>query len=297
MTWAFILLGLSVGGLFFTLMLPAPEEHHLPWEEEAEGARTWLDQFAHRQQVQLSWAGIKVNALIFTGLRVGLSVSAAVGAGALLGPISGGCGAIGSWLVVQEWLRSRHDARLLQFADQFRETLQSIVNSLKANRSMAQALLQGHSDLIRVPGREDGLLAHELERMLEELRLGAPLDTVMHGLVTRVPLEEVQLFADAVNICRVRGGNLVQVLQTLVRLNVDRFQVRQEVRVQTAQKRGEGTIISLLPLGLLFTLTLIAPDYMEPLTSTFAGQAMIGVGLFFILLAYLISRAFTRIEV
>lgn len=291
------MLALVNAGLVLVLAAPGPDPVRAPWDEPPAAAGSWWQSFRRAQVRQLAAAGMEIDAGLFLALRGGAVLAGALGMWLLLGPVSSLCGGLAGWLLVQETLRSRQDARLLRFADQFREVLQSIASSLRSGRAMVQALEQARSDLLQVPGRERDLLAGEMSRLLEEMRLGASLETALRGLCGRVPLEEVRLFADAVAICRVRGGNLVEVLQTLIRLNVDRFQVRQEVRVQTAQKRLEGLIISVMPVIMLLLLVLVAPDYMAPLTGTAVGQAMVGTGLFLVLASYLITRSITRIEV
>ena len=292
------LLALVNAGLIFVLLQPAPVATAPDWDGSAtDGAADRWEQLRSGQATAAASVGLTMSPGTLLALRIGMAGAGALAMGLLLGPVSAVCGGIAGWLGVQEWLNARKEARLLQFADQFREVLQSITNSLRAGRAMQQALAQAQEDLLRIPGRHQGLMALELSHMLEELRLNHPLDQVIDGLQNRVPLEEVRLFADAVRICRIRGGNLVQVLQTLVKLNVDRFQVRQEIRVQTAQKRMEGSMMSVMPLVMLLLLTLIAPDYMAPLTRTVIGQALVGLGLLAVLVAFLINRNLTRIEV
>lgn len=292
------LLALMNAGLVFVLLQPSPSVRIPDWDGSDVDATP--DRWAQLQSGQAALsgsAGLAVSPAAMLALRIGIAAVGAIAMGLLLGPVSAVCGGIAGWLGVQEWANGRREARLLQFADQFREVLQSITNSLRAGRAMQQALIQAYEDLLRIPGRQNGMMALELSHMLEELSLNHPLDQVIDGLQSRVPLEEVRLFADAVRICRIRGGNLVQVLQTLVKLNVDRFQVRQEIRVQTAQKRMEGAIMSAMPLIMLLLLSTISPDYMSPLTSTVVGQALIGLGLLAVLAAFLINRNLTRIEV
>lgn len=292
------LIALVNAGLVFIVLQPAPAVTAPDWDTStSESAPDRWEQLRSGQAVATASVGLTISPGAMLALRIGVAGAGAVAMGLLLGPVSAMCGGIAGWLGVQEWLNARKEIRLLQFADQFREVLQSITNSLRAGRAMQQALAQAQEDLLRIPGRQQGLMALELSHMLEELRLNHPLDQVIDGLQARVPLEEVRLFADAVRICRIRGGNLVQVLQTLVKLNVDRFQVRQEIRVQTAQKRMEGSMMSVMPLVMLLLLTLISPDYMSPLTQTVIGQALVGLGLLAVLVAFLINRNITRIEV
>lgn len=280
------------------LALPRAPSAALPWEEAGErNSSSWHSRLQASHRSLAEDAGLPLSPLTFLTLRGAAAALGAAGMGLLLGPVSALCGAVAGWLLVAEWVKARREARLLRSADQFREVLQSVVGSLRAGRSLPQALEQAYRDLQHMPGRRGDLMAEVLQQALSALSLGAPLDSALRGMAARLPLEEVRLFTDAVIISRVRGGNLVHVMLTLIRLNVDRFQVRQEVRIQTAQKRLEGTIISVMPVGMLLLLTWMAPDYMAPLTETPAGQAVTGVGLSLVLAAFLVAQSLSRIEV
>jgi len=284
--------------LALLLFLPRAPAQRLPWDEAPPPrVRSWQARLHQSHSELVATAGIPVSPATFLLIRAGIALGSGLLMGLLLGPVSAILGAAAGWLLVGEWARARKEARLLRCAEQFREVLQSVVSSLRAGRSMPRALQQAYRDLHQIPGREGDLMSQLLEQALSELSLGAPLDTVLQGMAQRVPLEEIRLFADAVIISRLRGGNLVQVLLTLIRLNVERFQVRQEVRIQTAQKRMEGTMVSVMPVAMLLLLTLMAPDYMAPLTRTAGGQALVGLGLFLVLVAYLYAQSLARIEV
>lgn len=297
MVWLVLLIPVNIA-LALVLFLPRAPAPQLPWDEAPHSpAPSWKTRLQQSHSELVDAAGIPLSPTTFLAIRTGIAVGGGAFMGLLLGPVSALLGAAAGWLLVGEWARARKEARLLRCAEQFREVLQSIVSSLRAGRSMPQALQQAYRDLHQIPGREGDLMSQVLEQALSELSLGAPLDNVLQSMARRVPLEEIRLFADAVIISRVRGGNLVQVLLTLIRLNMERFQVRQEVRIQTAQKRLEGSMVSAMPLAMLLLLTLMAPDYMAPLTRTAGGQALVGLGLFLVLVAYLYAQSMARIEV
>ncbi|HEY8345963.1 MAG TPA: type II secretion system F family protein [Symbiobacteriaceae bacterium] len=297
MVWLMLLIPVNAA-LVILLGLPGRPRPSPPWDEAPTPApRLWLKRLQASQKDLVEAAGLPLSPGGFLLVRTGTAASLALAMAALLGPVSGLLGALAGWALVGEWVRSRQEIRLLRCAEQFREFLQSVISSLRAGRSILHALRQAHEDLQQIPGRHGDLLPTVLEQALSELNLGAPLDAVLRRMADRIPLEEVRLFTDAVIISRVRGGNLIQVLLTLVRLNVERFQVLQEVRVQTAQKRVEAAVVSAMPVVMLVLLTLLAPDYMAPLTRTAAGQAITGIGLCLVLAAYLISRRLSRIEV
>lgn len=297
MVWLVLLLPVNIA-LVLLIFLPRAPTPAPPWDEAPPRAPSpWLVRLQARHGELVEAAGLSMSPSNFLLTRLGITVAAGAVMGLLLGPISGILGAAAGWMLVGEWVRARREARLLRCAEQFREVLQSVVSSLRAGRSMPQALQQAYQDLHQIPGRRGDLMSDVLEQALSELSLGAPLDSVLQGMTRRIPLEEIRLFVDAVIISRVRGGNLVQVLLTLIRLNTERFQVRQEVRIQTAQKRLEGTVVSVMPVGMLLLLSFLAPDYMAPLTRTAGGQAVVGIGLFLVLAAYLYAQSLARIQV
>ncbi len=71
----------------------------------------------------------------------------------------------------------------------------------------------------------------------------------------------MRFFAAALIIQDETGGNLAEILGNLSATVRDRFKIRGEVRVRTAQGRFTAIILISLPPGMLILLNFLNPQY------------------------------------
>jgi Flp pilus assembly protein TadB len=69
------------------------------------------------------------------------------------------------------------------------------------------------------------------------------------GMADRIPLVDVRILATAILIQREVGGNLAEILDNLAEVIRQRFNIKRQLNVYTAQGRLSGLILSLLPIG------------------------------------------------
>ena len=101
----------------------------------------------------------------------------------------------------------------------------------------------------------------------------------------------------AVQIQRVVGGNLAEILDSIAYTIRERVRIQGEIRTLTAQARASGLIITLLPFALAGALTLISPDYFTPMFSDPLGHILLGIAIFSIAIGAAIIQKIVKIEV
>jgi tight adherence protein B len=74
------------------------------------------------------------------------------------------------------------------------------------------------------------------------------------------PVQDLRIFVAAVLIQKDSGGNLAEVLEKVAATTRERFRLRMQIRVRTAQGRMTGWILSLLPFGLGLGMYLVNPE-------------------------------------
>jgi tight adherence protein B len=159
---------------------------------------------------------------------------------------------------------------------------------------MARALRAGHtvSSAIEMISEEvPSPVGPEFRRVFEEQNFGLPLRDSLLNLTHRVPIEDVQFLVTAILVQKETGGNLAEVLDKTTQVIRDRFRIRGQLRVYTAQGRLTGWILAGLPFFMFFALSMISPDYTKLLLTDPLGQKMIYAGLILMALgAYFIRR-------
>ena len=165
---------------------------------------------------------------------------------------------------------------------------------------IASALRVGHSlvaGLGAVAQESPEPIASEIRKCFEEQNYGIDLRTSLTNLTRRVPVQDFRIFVAAVLIQRESGGNLAEVLEKVVQTARDRFRLKKQVSVHTAQGRMTGWVLSLLPLTIGFAMYLMNPDGMSILWTRPIGLKMLYVASGMDLVGALIIRKIVAIRV
>jgi tight adherence protein B len=188
------------------------------------------------------------------------------------------------------YVRFRQARRRHAFERQLSETITLLSNALKAGYSFAQAM----STVSHSAGPPIG---DEFNRATREIALGISVDDALNHMVDRNRSEDFDLLVTAVQIQRVVGGNLAEILDTIAFTIRERVRIQGEIRTLTAQARFSGIIIFILPIALAIVLSIISPDYFSPMFKQPLGWIMLSVGLFAMIVGYGLIQKIVRIEV
>ncbi len=169
-------------------------------------------------------------------------------------------------------------------------TVVLLSNALKAGYSFAQAMAT-------IAKSSSPPMADEFSRAVREMNLGVSVDDALAHMVKRIESEDFDLMVTAVQIHRVVGGNLAEILDTIAFTIRERIRIQGEIRTLTAQARASGYIITGLPFALALILTFISPTYITPLFHEWLGYILIGMGLVSIAIGYAIISKITNIQV
>jgi tight adherence protein B len=119
----------------------------------------------------------------------------------------------------------------------------------------------------------------------------------MENLVGRVPLQDLRIVVTAILIQKESGGNLAEVLDKASYVIRERFRLKRQVRVHTAQGRLTGWILSFLPAVLGFGLYLLNPETMSVLWTRPIGVKLLYASAIMTISGALIIRKIINMEV
>src|SRR5437764_628972 len=106
------------------------------------------------------------------------------------------------------FLKFRQRRRLKAFNNQLGDTIVLLSNALKAGYSFAQAMAT-------IAKSSSPPMADEFSRAVREMNLGVSVDDALAHMVKRIESEDFDLMVTAVQIHRVVGGNLAEILDTI----------------------------------------------------------------------------------
>lgn len=165
--------------------------------------------------------------------------------------------------------------RIEKYKLQMTDALQLLSNGLRAGLSVPQALGMVVDEL-------PAPVAQEFNLILQESRVGSPLEECFENLVKRVPTEDNQMFVSSVNILRETGGNLAEVFDTICAVIRERVRLQQKIDTYVAQGMIQGITIFCMP-----TIILLLYSAQDP--ETVAGMFQSWVGILMLVFAYVLN--------
>jgi len=188
------------------------------------------------------------------------------------------------------YVLKKRQRRFNQFQEKLPDAIDLMVSALRAGNSTMGAL-----GIMAADAPEP--IRREFRICFDEQSYGVDLRAAMLNLVNRVPLPDVRIITIAILIQKESGGNLAEVLEKTANVIRDRFRLRDQVRVHSAQGRLTGWILSIMPSALAALLFLIDPKYMTVLFTRPVGQKLIAIGAIMNVLGLLVIRKIIRIKV
>jgi tight adherence protein B len=192
----------------------------------------------------------------------------------------------GPFFFVLHKRRQRFD----KFEQGLPDTLDLMVSAMRAGHSLVSAL-----DLAASESPDP--IGTELRICFDEQNYGLELKTAMSNLSTRVPLQDLKIVITAILIQKESGGNLAEVFDKAAYVIRERFRLKRQVRVHTAQGRLTGWILSFLPIILGIGLYLINPKSMSLLWTRPIGVKLLYLAGGMTITGALIIRKIVRMDV
>jgi tight adherence protein B len=158
--------------------------------------------------------------------------------------------------------------RLKAFDEQLPDMLVTMAASLKAGHSFRQGI-QSVVDEGVDPA------AKEFKRVLNETRLGRPMDDALSDMAERVGSKNFEFVMSAVTIQRQVGGSLAGLFDMVADTVRQRQQFHRKIRGLTAMGRMSAYTLVGLPFVVGLAIYAINRDYMKPLLTTSTGHKLL----------------------
>lgn len=188
------------------------------------------------------------------------------------------------------YVRRRRTKRRQEFESLLPETIDMIANALKSGFSLESSLSMVSREIPDPVGIEFAIA-------FEEQNLGVGLTDALSNMEKRVESEDLGLFTTALAIQKKTGGNLVEILEKIGGTIRERFQLKRQVRVYTAQGRLSGFVLVLLPIVTAVVLLGINPEYLKVLLVERAGNFLLGGAIIMQILGIWVIRRIVDIRI
>jgi len=180
--------------------------------------------------------------------------------------------------------------RQKKFLEEFADSLEAMVRLLKAGMPVTEAIAMSGREFV-------GPVGEEMTRIYEAQKVGIPLPEAVQASAKRMPLTEMNMFATGVSIQSQTGASLSDVLMNLAGTIRARYRLKRKVQALSSEAKASAGIIGCLPLLVGGGLSLINPEYMDPLFQTFAGKVMLVGGGMWMGIGVIIMKAMINFKV
>ena len=151
------------------------------------------------------------------------------------------------------WVLFKRNRRFGQFEKGLPEALDLMVSGLRAGHSLLAAMALVARECAQPIGGEFRIC-------FEEQNYGLEMNAALENLLTRIPLQDLKITATAIMIQKESGGNLAEVLDKTAYVIRERFRLKRQIQVHTAQGRLTGWILTLLPIVLGVGIYFVDPQ-------------------------------------
>lgn len=188
-------------------------------------------------------------------------------------------GLIGGWffllalvvlppVCVKVFVSWRYHSRVRRMVEQLPQMLDSCVRSLKAGRTLSDAVLHA------IESSSDPLKS-SISRVTRNVQLGVSLPDAVQDFAELYERDEFRMFALGLKVNHRYGGNASELLENLIVLIRERDQGARKLRAMTGETRMTAVVLAVLPLlvGAYFLIT--NPLYLVNMWDDGSGQRML----------------------
>jgi tight adherence protein B len=180
--------------------------------------------------------------------------------------------------------------RRKRFNAQLPDALTALAGSLRAGRSVGQAMAALARELPDPMGRE-------LRKVVAEVRLGRSMHEALQDAAARIQSVDFDWAVLAMQIQAEVGGNLAELLDQVADTMRERARMKGEVKALTAEGRASALMLVIMVPGLGLAMKAMNPSYMEPLFSTTTGRILLGISVVMVGGGYFWMNSMVKIDV
>ena len=276
----------AASGVSGALLRPDATEQS-PWVQALSTRLPQLKDVEHLlRQAHVPWT-VSTYLLLTAGLAVatgtGGLIAFGLGLPALVTAVPGA-------LLPYLYVRRERTKRMLRFEEQLPDAVELVGRALRAGHPLT-AGLRMVTDEMADP------IAGEFRQVSEEQRFGMPFEDAIVALADRVPLVDVRILVTAILIQREVGGNLAEILDKIAFIIRQRFTIRRQLRVITAEGRMSMWVLLSLPPGVGMLIFFMHPTYIATLFTDPIGHVMLWASLGMSVAGFLWIRKIVDIEI
>lgn len=263
---------LLVIGIIFFLYAYKNSVKLFNWiEDQTFGTRDYILKKCELLYIEIEPQKITIGLLIMAfGFSILIFGIMAIMGKFFLGAILAGIISFVGWKAPRKIFDFLVELRIKKYTEQMVDALNLLSNGLRAGLSLPQSIGMVVDELPKP-------VSQEFNTILQQSKIGVPLEEALENLVKRVPTQDNEMFVTSVNILRESGGNLAEVFDTITSVIRERVRLAQKIATFTAQGMFQGATIFAMPFALTIVFYVSDPDNMSSLFTHPVGIILLGI--------------------
>lgn len=180
---------------------------------------------------------------------------------------------------------------------EFKELLSSLSSSLAAGKPLEKAFENALSDLSLLYPNPDCSIIKETKIIINKLSLNMTIEQAVSDFAVRSQVDDIINFSDVISTCKRTGGNLIEAIKNSSGIINDKIEMRMEIDTMLSSRRFEQKVLNLMPIAIIFIMSLTTEDYMEPVFYTIPGKIAMTICLILLAFSYFISQKIMNIRI
>ena len=174
--------------------------------------------------------------------------------------------------------------------------LVSFAGALKAGYSAARALPEAAAQMEVLYGHE-AMICRELQRMLQHMEMNRRPEDLFADLADASRIPDAAVFADVFAIISRSGGDMISVVSRTAEMIMEKMRTAEEIRAAYRARQYEQRLMYVMPLAIMLYMKAVSPGFMDAVYGNVPGTVIMTAALGLYLLALLLGRRITGIEV
>ena len=187
------------------------------------------------------------------------------------------------WKIPKPLVDFFEERRKRKYQVQMVDALNLMANGIRAGLTVPQSIGMVVDEL-------PAPISQEFNLVLQQAKIGVPLDEALENLKQRVYTEDNEMFVTSVTILRETGGNLAETFDTIVSVIRERVRLQLKIETYIASGKIQAYIIGAMPFLMIIMFGSGDPEYFPLLFGTFLGVialvvicGMVGFGMWVIM--------------
>lgn len=166
------------------------------------------------------------------------------------------------------YIRMKEQQYLKSYKENLPEFLETITSSIRSGMSVINAIQE-------YAKKNQSAVGSEMRYMLSRIELGLSAAGALSELEHRIKTEENELIVTALVTAMESGGNVSEVLSTILNSLRKKDEIEKEMKALTSQGVMSGFIVGALPFLLLIAIFFFDRELIMPMFTTKIGIAML----------------------